>query len=154
LQPTSIFTGYKSLYRIKPEEPNFKEGDWVYLKHKLGIVELRQYKKEMKDWINVYSITPWKPKHGEFYIFWDNNMEEYLIAKYESHHEKGSFCLNEMEFEYTDEYWNNIAPLEFIDTLKGNKYRTADHHQSMCDIRQNIEVIGNIYQNKELLDEN
>ena len=59
---------------------------------------------------------------------------------------------NESRLHYIIEYDStNTCFFGNVDNLVHNKYKNADHHQPMCDIRQNIEVIGNIYENKELL---
>jgi len=62
---------------------------------------------------------------------------------------------NENGLHYIIEYDNtNTCFFGNVDNLIHNKYKNAYHHQPMCDIRQNIEVVGNIYENKELLNDN
>ena len=59
---------------------------------------------------------------------------------------------NENQLHYIIEYDNiNTCFFGSTDRLKNNKYKIG-LNQPMADIRQNIEVIGNIYENPELLE--
>jgi len=108
-------------YRIKSDESKFKTGDWVYCTSKQGTTTLRQFKKEMIEWVNIYRLTKWEPKENELCVFWDNNCDEYYIGRY------GAVCFKEtFGDEFGNHYrylqqkgdWGNIAPLKFIETLK------------------------------------
>jgi len=102
-------------YRIKPDEPKFKVGDWVQDKNS-GFV-IQAYENMIKK-----NFKKWEPKNGELCVFWDNNCNEYFVSKY------GTKCLDETfgtshevaryYADYTEEYWDNVAPLEFIDILE------------------------------------
>ena len=60
---------------------------------------------------------------------------------------------NENQLHYIIEYDNiNTCFFGSTDKLKNNKYKIG-LNEPMADIRQNIEVIGNIYENPELLEE-
>jgi len=57
----------------------------------------------------------WKPKKGKLYIFWNNNDIFYSLNKYK--------CIikNKKYKSKNKLIWDNIAPLEFIQTLKIKK---------------------------------
>ena len=61
---------------------------------------------------------------------------------------------NENQIHYKIVYDNtNTCFFGAVDGLKKNTYKLGLHNQPMADIRQNIEAIGNIYENPELLND-
>ena len=75
------FVDVKENYRIKPEEPKFKVGDWVVEIHsttKAQVLELFGNQIRVKFCYPDAIITtdssdfiPWKPKKGEYCWFWN-----------------------------------------------------------------------------------
>ena len=125
-------------YRVKPEEPKFKVGDWVTvnngipLRFKRFTGNLPEWNKELNYEIVEFIkcglkhqipnfdrsiVKHWKPKKGEFCVFWDNNPydsskpEYYTVTKFRNIYNAAYEDINRNE-------WDNIAPLEFINTLK------------------------------------
>ncbi len=110
-------------YRIKPEEPEFKVGDWVYANSHLCKLEATKSG-------NLYAPIPnrhdciqgvklsklqelnlWKPKEGEWCVFWNRDIQEYLVTPFQGK-------LGERYITRLDDSFRHIAPLEFIQTLK------------------------------------
>jgi len=97
-------------YRIKPEGPEFKVGDWVREKSSGFIIQAYE---------NMISknFELWKPKVGEWCVFWDHEKEL----------SSGSLIVDlfkeELSIGYVSENilgaFKYIAPLEFIETIKG-----------------------------------
>lgn len=86
-------------YRIKPEEPKFKVGDFVRYIHTnsqkpLRIINInceRYYFENAEIILRVDEIEKWEPKGGEVCIFWDNkHTNEAIIARY-SHSERSFY---------------------------------------------------------------
>jgi len=98
--------------RIKPEEPEFKVGDWVREKSSGFIIQAYE---------NMISknFELWKPKKDEWCVFWD----------YEEKLKSGVLMVDLFKSKSTMGYisknvirpFKNIAPLEFIQTLKDKK---------------------------------
>jgi len=115
---TTLFSDDVAQYRIKPGYPEFKAGDWVYITLTQGATELRQFEKEMEKWVNIYNISLWKPKQGEWCVFWFE-AGNYTVLQYET-------TVVTDTHPYKDRYgfWengaDNIAPLEFVDNLCKN----------------------------------
>jgi len=116
-------------YRIKPEEPEFKKGDWVRVStdwDKPSIIKQYDkfstpsskgcnhewaYRHIMKDGTKWTNCELWKPKENELCVFYDYN-EIYLSIQPFAKYYEGLYhtTFNEVSI--------NIAPLEFISTLK------------------------------------
>lgn len=93
---TTIVGG--SEYRIKPEEPKFKVGDWV----RVNDVIVQQWEYELQP---SYKVELWEPQVGEYICYWSpmrKDIHGYMVAHYEPH------MLT----------YKGLAPLEFIQTLK------------------------------------
>ena len=102
-------------YRIKPEEPEFKIGDYVRYIHAnspkpLRIVNInceRYYFENAEIILRIDEIEKWEPREGEICIFWDAVDTGAIISK---------FSYMEQEKYGTDLYtWNNCMP--FTGTL-------------------------------------
>ena len=114
-------------YRIKPDEPDeseFKVGDWVVIKPtgRIKLITVRDscHKDRLYDDIsgNFFSfkgIELWKPQYEEICVFWNDNKYymEYYIGRYDTE------CSDDLRQAYFNkDEWDNVAPLEFINTLK------------------------------------
>jgi hypothetical protein len=66
----------------------------------------------------VGNFKPWEPKVGEWCVFWDNDFQNcnpfYTIAKYKQ-------PKNNRYIDVDCAMWENIAPFEFIRTLRNNE---------------------------------
>ena len=105
--------------RIKPDEPKFKIGDWVKIKQNGRLTQLKSkeyckpnaiYDKISDNYFLIEDVELWKPKENELCVFWNNdNNDEYIIRRIKNFNLiQDEFCIK----------WDNIAPLEFIETLK------------------------------------
>jgi len=110
-------------YRIKPNEPKFKVGDFVRVKEAPDNV----YKIANIDGNEIYSNdcivynTPeqlelWKPKEGEWCWVWNCENVTPLLVQFVSYDDKGllfkhSYCY----YGAKNEYWENYEP--FIGSL-------------------------------------
>lgn len=124
ITPTRNFNNLDK-YRIKTEK--FKVGDWVIyednsilqiekietLNTKYG-KELLFHTKGLKLPLKLAKL--WKPKEGEWCIFWNAN--SYLIGKYKQHISDNDLGIAHSDFDLDEEYWKNIAPLEFVNVLR------------------------------------
>lgn len=107
--------GRPSDYRIKPEEPEFKIGDYVRYIHAnsqkpLRIVNInceRYYFENAEIILRIDEIEKWEPMRGEICIFWDNYMEEAFIARF-------NYITNEKDSKYMcmedQSWWDNCMP--------------------------------------------
>lgn len=118
---TAEFTEYTN-YRIKPDEPTFKVGDWVtrdydkyiYLINSITRNEAEVFNGEHSV-ISLKSIKQlWKPQPGEWCVFWDDSYKESYVIKRFSH----SDCQYYYPINTPNTCYQNIAPLEFVNTLK------------------------------------
>ena len=100
--------------RIKPEEPEFKVGDFVRYIHtnspkplQISNIHCERYYFENAEIIlRVDEIEKGKPKEGEICIFWDGDYNGAIISKF-SHMEQEKYG--------TDLYtWNNCMPFTGI----------------------------------------
>lgn len=113
-------TGRVSHHRIKPNEPEFKVGDWVIINaygdvnkyFKLSMSSDIEYCLSTLKHYGIDSIKLWEPKKGEECIFWDIQGVK-LIGKFNGMgYSKRYKCLEAKEaYQY-------IAPLEFAQTLR------------------------------------
>ena len=99
-------------WREKSKE-KFHKDDWV---REIETGLIRKAKENIKD----EDFEIWKPQKGELCVFSDSTFsEEYLIGRYNSTHESGTFSLNEETFEYNEVEWDRIEPLnKIIDLVK------------------------------------
>ena len=112
---TTEFKYATRFYRIKPDKPEFKVGDFVRYIHAnsqkpLRIINIhceRYYFENAEIILRVDEIEKWKPTEGEICIFWDTINTGAVISKF-SHMEQEKYG--------TDLYtWNNCMP--FTGTL-------------------------------------
>lgn len=87
-------------YRVKPDE--FKVGDWVREKSSSFVIQAYE------DMISK-NFEVWKPKENELCVFWNSDNDYAVRQARNSHSAQDEYCIE----------WENIAPLEFIETLKG-----------------------------------
>ena len=116
-------------YRVK-ETTEFKVGDWV-LRSEVGSTIHREENLNEVTCIGKNTITVklysgasttfnphhlklWKPAEGELCIFWNNHETVYIVDKYTN---KQSIQDKYLASQ-TLVYYPNIAPLEFIKSLK------------------------------------
>jgi len=105
----------------------FKIGDWVTIDDIIfkiaSIIEPNLYSSTMTDTKELHyefygsELELWKPKNKELCVFWDNNCNEYYIGKYGEPAFKNTFNCDTLA-EYTISFWDNVAPLEFVQILK------------------------------------
>jgi len=121
------WTDYKVTgYRIKPNEPEFKVNDWVQDQHDVWcqILDIKdewifytnseKFKGSMSfEFIIEKNIKLWKPTEDEWCVFWNDNMEDYVLSQYR-HNAIGGYASTGRHIKPFD----NIAPRAFIDTLK------------------------------------
>jgi hypothetical protein len=116
-----------SKYRIKPEKPQFSVGDWIT--HSTGNYQI----KEMPDddeieitstcncSISLEEVTLWKPKHNNYYIFWENEAE-YIIARFRRQTSYPTkYVPISVDLNGNEQFFRNIAPLEYATQLKGTE---------------------------------
>lgn len=86
-----------SAYRIKPDESEFKEGDWITFTTSLGterdkIINIKSNKdiETLKAYIpfiddEIYdTLKLWKPSYNEYCKFWNDNSDSFRVAKFHS----------------------------------------------------------------------
>ena len=67
------------------------------------------------------NIKKWQPQDGKLCIFWNNNSEKFFIGKYGEQPLVSTFGLDievNQTYRYVERDWDNIASLEFVQTLK------------------------------------
>ena len=78
-------------YRIKPEEPKFKVGDWVRQGTRVFQYSYKDLQYDKDNPTHCQNDEKWDPKGGEVCIFWDNShTNEAIIARY-SHSERSFY---------------------------------------------------------------
>jgi len=105
--------------RIKPQ---FKVGSWVVnIKYKIIFQATKEWVIKRPNGNTHFTgkdedFISWEPKKDELCIFWNNHTpNEYIIAHY-------THVVNITDASmYSKAYWDNVAPLEFIKTLKENR---------------------------------
>lgn len=126
------FSGPLSNYRIKPEEPKFKVGDWVTINNSKP-KQFYRFTKDLPEWNKTLNyeniellnrgkfhipnfdrsiVKLWEPKPNEWCVFWETDVTTYTVARFHSRSKRGAYIT-----VYGHDFYN-IAPLEFIQTLK------------------------------------
>lgn len=99
------FKGNVSNYRIKPEEPKFKIGDFVR-----DIISGKVSQVNNEDIANgKYSqVTKWEPSPRELCWFWSGNkLEEATLSKFHSYAKHGGFKTIYDSFKYCEPFLNS-----------------------------------------------
>ena len=98
-------------YRIKPDEPEFKIGDYVRYIHTnspkpLRIVNInceRYYFENAGIILRIDEIEKWEPREGEVCIFWNNDSNTAVIAKLR-------YIVSTGTYRTEHSYWDNCMP--------------------------------------------
>jgi hypothetical protein len=104
---------YKSVdnYRIKPEEPQFKVGDYVRYIHSTSdeVLQInningdRYYFKQTNISCLIHELELWQPQPDEWCWFWDHNSDIYAnMTQFKEPYED--------KFQSTNFIWNYCAP--------------------------------------------
>ena len=114
----------KYIFRIKPEEPEFKIGDYVRYIHAnspkpLQISNInceRYYFENVEIILRIDEIEKWEPKEDEVCVFWNNNSNTAVIAKLR-------YIVNTDTYRTEHGYWDNCMPFTGIlpPHMKDNK---------------------------------
>lgn len=108
---TTEFKYATCFYRIKPEEPKFKIGDYVRYIHtnsqkplQISNINCERYYFENAEIIlRIDEIEKWEPREGEICIFWDTRGSHAIIDTFRyktnnKYHTESSFWDNCMPF--------------------------------------------------------
>lgn len=80
---TTEFKYATRFYRVKPEEPKFKVGDWVIdkkRKHKPFMVTSSDLEADSPNYVKI-DCELWQPKPGEWCWFWNEPSDIPILAK-------------------------------------------------------------------------
>lgn len=104
-------------YRIKPDEPEFKVGDWVIYtcisaKYKKGFITQIEDLNIFRKW---EGFKLWEPQEGKWCVFYGTKptKTKYIVARYVKK-KKGLYVAG---YGGYNSAFTNIAPLAFINTL-------------------------------------
>ena len=88
---TTEFKYASCFYRIKPEEPKFKIGDWIRQGDRVFQYTYKDLQYDKANPTHCQNDEKWEPRGGEVCIFWDNmHTNEAIIARY-SHSERSFY---------------------------------------------------------------
>jgi len=118
-EDAKFFLMCKDKYRIKPDELEYKIGDWVVIPESTQPSYITQFSDKIKE---IYSdllndIKLWTPRKDEWCVFWNDKHMHYTLGQY-SHIQHGNDFIKQGDLSY----YNNIAPLEFVRTLREREY--------------------------------
>lgn len=111
---TKVFNYEISTYRIKPEEPQFKVGDWV--RDGDNIYQFIEPSSDYSYQESLKRCTLWKPKPDEWYWFWNTILENPVLAKFTTMYGEYYGCA--VKNEYTKHTYRHCEP--FIGQLPTN----------------------------------
>jgi len=119
-------------------EPEFKIGDWVVVEGSNYPRQFKRFTGDLPEWnkkldyenvefLNTSykkriplnsrnKVSLWQPKINEWCVLWNNGNTVYTIVRYKSLSENN-------ESFYSEKYWNNVAPLEFVKILRRFNYK-------------------------------
>jgi hypothetical protein len=105
----SMFTSPVKNFRVKPEEPKFKVGDWVR-----NVISNKITQVKNEDIVNgKYSeVELWKPEPGEWCLFYSSTEPERVtLAQFSHMREAGETCGYSYPYEIADGGWfENCEP--------------------------------------------
>ena len=117
-------------YRVKPEEPKFKVGDWVVEIHsttKAQVLEVFGNQIRVKLCYPDAIITtdssdfiPWIPKKGDWCWFWDETLKTPMLLQFERFCSTGLYkydANNGRNYQYCEPLLGKL-PTKLQDTLK------------------------------------
>ena len=104
-------------YRIKPEEPKFKVGDWVR-SEEYGVIQLTpknvdRYNKYTDTHIKgsgVYAEL-WQPKKGDWCWFWDEILKNPMLLQFERFCSTGFYKYetnNKLNYQYCEPFLGQL----------------------------------------------
>lgn len=114
-----------SNYRIKPDKPEFKVGDWINVNGAGGTftecisgVNDDTYVLSKTNICYKSQATKWEPRKGEICIFWDNYTEDAFISKF-------NYITNDRKYMCMGDqtWWDNCMPFTGVlpQHMKDNK---------------------------------
>ena len=86
------FVDVKENYRIKPEEPKFKIGDWVRDLRDNSVFQINSVNFNLNLSITNGVYIHWQPKPGEWCWFYQNKREIPTLGNLKHFSDKDSFC--------------------------------------------------------------
>ena len=102
--------GRPSDYRIKPEESEFKVGDWITVNGPTGTftecisgIADDTYTLSGTNICYKSQASKWEPKEGEVCIFWSNDSNTAVIAKLR-------YIVSTGTYRTEHSYWDNCMP--------------------------------------------
>ena len=100
----------KYIFRIKPEEPEFKVGDWITVNGPTGTftecisgIADDTYTLSGTNICYKSQASKWEPKEGEVCIFWNNDSNTAVIAKLR-------YIVSTGTYRTEHSYWDNCMP--------------------------------------------
>lgn len=103
----SDFNLHISNYRIKPEEPKFKVGDWIvntsHAKPYEPMIVTQKMLDDKSPHNNGVHLELWTPTEGEWCVYEEMRGDEYVVCRYKK-----------PEFAHSTKFY----PLEYVMTLK------------------------------------
>ena len=102
----------KYIFRIKPEEPEFKVGDWITVNGPTGTftecisgIANNTYTLSGTNICYRSQASKWEPKEDEVCIFWDNHSAGAFIDKFK-------YLSNNGKYHTERSFWNTCMPFE------------------------------------------
>ena len=104
----------KYIFRIKPEEPEFKVGDWITVNGPTGTftecisgIADDTYTLSGTNICYRSQASKWEPKEDEVCIFWDNHSAGAFIDKFK-------YLSNNGKYHTERSFWNTCMPFTGI----------------------------------------
>lgn len=105
ISPSRQFLVPPTKYRIKPEVPKFKVGDWI-----TDGVEVWQHKENCRV-KNQTNWNLWQPKPGEYCWFWENGDKMPLFGKLTGMTESGKFFSDWGTYDYCEPFIGKLPTI-------------------------------------------